>query len=83
LTSNLRLTRFCGREGSTRTSARSSRSTPEEFCFSATDFNSYGTLDIAAGAPKRVGGFMTTSDRPGLGIEPDFDVLGDPVFTIR
>ena len=63
--------------------AHLARSTPEEFFFSATDFNSYGTLDIAAGAPKRVGGFMTTSDRPGLGIEPDFDVLGDPVFTIR
>jgi hypothetical protein len=26
---------------------------------------------------------MTASDRPGLGIEPDFAVLGDPVFTIR
>ena len=58
------------------------QSTPEEFCFSATDFNSYGTLDIAAGAPKRVEGFMTASDRPGLGIEPNFAVLGDPVFTI-
>jgi cis-L-3-hydroxyproline dehydratase len=67
----------------TATIAHLARSTPEEFCFSATDFNSYGTLDIAAGAPKRVEGFMTTSDRPGLGIEPDFDVLGDPVFTIR
>jgi L-alanine-DL-glutamate epimerase-like enolase superfamily enzyme len=67
----------------TATVAHLARSTPEEFCFSATDFNSYGTLDIAAGAPKRVEGVMTASDRPGLGIEPDFAVLGDPVFTIR
>lgn len=67
----------------TATIAHLARSTPEEFCFSATDFNSYGTLDIAAGAPKRVEGFMTPSDRPGLGIEPNFAVLGDPVFTIR
>ena len=66
----------------TATIAHLARSTPEEFCFSATDFNSYGTLDIAAGAPKRVEGFMTASDRPGLGIEPNFAVLGDPVFTI-
>jgi cis-L-3-hydroxyproline dehydratase len=67
----------------TATIAHLARSTPEEFCFSATDFNSYGTIDIAAGAPKRVEGFMTASDRPGLGIEPDFAVLGDPVLTIR
>jgi cis-L-3-hydroxyproline dehydratase len=66
----------------TATIAHLARSTPEEFCFSATDFNSYGTLDIAAGAPKRVEGFMTTSDRPGLGVEPNFAILGDPLFTI-
>jgi L-alanine-DL-glutamate epimerase-like enolase superfamily enzyme len=66
----------------TATIAHLARSTAEEFCFSATDFNSYGTLDIASGAPKRIEGFMTASDRPGLGIEPNFAVLGDPVFTI-
>jgi L-alanine-DL-glutamate epimerase-like enolase superfamily enzyme len=66
----------------TATIAHLARSTPEEFCFSATDFNSYGTLDIAAGAPKRIEGFMTASDRPGLGIEPNFAILGDPIFTI-
>ena len=55
------------------------RSTPPEFCFSATDFNSYGTVTIADGAPNRVNGRMTASERPGLGISPKFDVLGDPV----
>ncbi len=56
-------------------------STPEEFCFSATDFNSYGTVTIAEGAPQRVNGKMTVPDRPGLGVTPDFNVLGDPVAT--
>jgi len=66
----------------TATIAHLARSTPEEFCFSATDFNSYGTVTIAAGAPKRVNGFMTAPDSPGLGITPDFAVLGEPVLSI-
>ena len=66
----------------TATIAHLARSIPEEFCFSATDFNSYGTVDIASGAPRRVEGFMTASDSPGLGITPDFGVLGAPVITI-
>ncbi len=67
----------------TATIAHLARSTPEEFCFSATDFNSYSTVAIADGAPIRVDGFMTTSDAPGLGIAPRFDVLGEPLFVIR
>ena len=63
--------------------AHLARSTPERFCFTATDFNSYVTVSIADGAPKRVDGFMTASDRPGLGITPKFDVLGEPVKVIR
>ena len=62
--------------------AHLARSTPEEVCFTATDFNSYGTIAIATGAPQRVDGFMTTTDAPGLGITPIFDVLGDPVVRI-
>ena len=59
--------------------AQLARSTPPDFTFAATDFNSYGTVDIATGAPRRVNGRMTASDRPGLGITPNFDVLGDPI----
>jgi len=66
----------------TATIAALARSTPEKFCFTATDFNSYGTVDIADGAPRRVNGTMTASDEPGLGIEPKFDVLGEPVLVI-
>jgi L-alanine-DL-glutamate epimerase-like enolase superfamily enzyme len=67
----------------TATIAHLARSTPAEFCFSATDFNSYGTKDIADGAPRRVDGRMTAADRPGLGIEPVTKALGEPVLVIR
>ena len=59
--------------------AHLARSTPSEFTFSATDFNSYGTVDIAEGAPKRVNGRMTAADSPGLGVTPIYDALGAPV----
>lgn len=63
--------------------AHLARSTPAEFSFSATDFNSYGTVTIADGAPARVNGTMTTTDEPGLGVTPRMEVLGDPVVVIR
>jgi L-alanine-DL-glutamate epimerase-like enolase superfamily enzyme len=66
----------------TATIAHLARSTPEAFCFSATDFNSYGTVTIADGAPSRVDGFMTTTEAPGLGITPRMDVLGQSVLRI-
>ena len=62
--------------------AHLARSTPAEFCFSATDFNSYGTVTIADGAPQRKNGRMTAFDAPGLGITPRMDVLGTPVLVI-
>jgi L-alanine-DL-glutamate epimerase-like enolase superfamily enzyme len=57
-------------------------STPSEFLFSATDFNSYVSRKIAEGAPTRVEGRMAPSDRPGLGIAPLMDVLGKPLVEI-
>ena len=62
--------------------AHLARSTPEDFLFSATDFNSYGTKDIATGAPKRADGRMTAADRPDLGIAPITDALGAPVVEV-
>ena len=59
--------------------AHLAHSTPEHLRFSATDFNSYVTVRNATGAPQRVAGQMRASDEPGLGIEPDMDVLGEPV----
>lgn len=65
----------------TATIAHLAQSTPKEFQFSATDFNSYGTKDIAMGAPKRENGAMRTNGKPGLGCEPIFAALGAPVLT--
>ncbi|MGF7161677.1 L-alanine-DL-glutamate epimerase-like enolase superfamily enzyme [Rhodoligotrophos appendicifer] len=62
--------------------AHLAQSTPKEFLFSATDFNSYVTTDIATGSPRRIDGKMKASDRPGLGIEPIMEALGDPVLVI-
>jgi cis-L-3-hydroxyproline dehydratase len=66
----------------TATIAHLAQSTPEEFSFSATDFNSYGTKDIATGAPKRVNGTMRAASAPGLGITPIMEALGAPVLVI-
>lgn len=62
--------------------AHLAHSTPEEFRFTSTDFNSYVTVDFADGAPRRSGGYMKASQAPGLGIEPRLEVLGDPVLEI-
>ena len=50
--------------------AHLAHSTPTEFLFTATDFNSYVTVSTAEGAPQRVHGRMSASDQPGLGISP-------------
>jgi L-alanine-DL-glutamate epimerase-like enolase superfamily enzyme len=60
--------------------AHLAQSTPTELLFTCTDFNSYVTRSIAAGAPQRVNGRMAASAEPGLGVTPRFDVLGDPVW---
>ncbi len=60
--------------------ANLAQSTPERLRFSATDFNSYVTVQTAAGSPKRDNGCMSVvKGSIGLGIEPDFDSLGSPV----
>jgi len=63
--------------------AHLAHSTPTEFLFTATDFNSYVTVSIADGAPQRVDGRMAASEAPGLGVTPRMDVLGEPVLDIR
>jgi L-alanine-DL-glutamate epimerase-like enolase superfamily enzyme len=66
----------------TATIAHLAQSTPEPFCFAATDFNSYGMVSIAEGAPRREAGTMRAGDGPGLGITPRIDLLGAPVLEI-
>lgn len=56
--------------------AHLAHSTPGEFLFTATDFNSYVTVSTAAGAPQRDSGRMAASSAPGLGIQPRADIIG-------
>ena len=62
--------------------AHLAHSTPPEFLFTATDFNSYVTVSTAAGAPQRQQGRLAASNAPGLGITPRWDVVGRPVVEI-
>ena len=63
--------------------AHLAHSTPTEFLFSSTDFNSYVSQPIADGAPQRLNGRMKASEKPGLGLEPKMDVLGEPLLVIN
>src|SRR4026207_1991440 len=47
--------------------AHLAQSTPREFLFTTTDFNSYVTVSTADGAPRRKNGRMCASKDPGLG----------------
>ncbi|MGB5303654.1 MAG: cis-3-hydroxy-L-proline dehydratase [Gemmatimonadota bacterium] len=60
--------------------AHLAHSTPPRHLFTATDFNSYVTVETADGAPRRVDGRMSAPTAPGLGVRPRMDVLGDSVF---
>lgn len=71
-----------GGDITTATIAHLAHSTPEEYRFTSTDFNSYVTVSNASGAPKRDHGFMQASMSPGLGIEPRFEVLGPRLVDI-
>ncbi len=62
--------------------AHLAHSTPPEFVFTATDFNSYVTVSIAEGAPQRQQGRMSASGAAGLGVSPRMDVLGEPEVDI-
>jgi L-alanine-DL-glutamate epimerase-like enolase superfamily enzyme len=62
--------------------AHLAQSTPPEFQFTSTDFNSYVTVSTADGAPQRRNGRMAASAAPGLGVTPRMDVLGKAVVEV-
>jgi len=62
--------------------AHLAHSTPTEFLFTSTDFNSYVKVSTADGAPQRIHGRMAASHAPGLGIQPKMAILGEPVVSI-
>ena len=59
--------------------AHLAQSTPEEFRFSSTDFNSYVSVSNASGAPSGENGLMKASNRPGLGVTLRNEAVGKPV----
>jgi L-alanine-DL-glutamate epimerase-like enolase superfamily enzyme len=63
--------------------AHLAHSTPPEFLFTATDFNSYVTVSLAARAPRRSNGRMAAPTSPGLGVTPHRDVLGRAVVVVE
>jgi L-alanine-DL-glutamate epimerase-like enolase superfamily enzyme len=63
--------------------AHLAHSTPTEFLFTSTDFNSYVTVSTAEGAPQRANGRLAASKKPGLGIAPRMAVLGKPVVVLE
>ena len=63
--------------------AHLAHSTPTEYLFTSTDFNSYVTVSTADGAPQRINGRMSASREPGLGIRPKMDVLSTPMVTVE
>lgn len=69
-----------GGDITTATIAHLAHSTPTEFLFTSTDFNSYVTVDTAEGAPKRDNGRMAASTNPGLGITPLDNVFEKKTF---
>ncbi len=62
--------------------AHLAHSTPPALLFTATDFNSYVTVQVADGAPRRQNGRLAAPDAPGLGVTPRPEVLGAPVLVV-
>jgi L-alanine-DL-glutamate epimerase-like enolase superfamily enzyme len=71
-----------GSDITTAAIAHLAHSTPTEYLFTSTDFNSYVTVSTAEGAPRRVEGRMAAPLEPGLGISPRKGVLGEPRIVV-
>ncbi|NKB76275.1 MAG: mandelate racemase [Gammaproteobacteria bacterium] len=71
-----------GGEIATAAIAHLAHSTSVEFHFQSSAFHEYHSLAIAEGGPSIEHGFMFMGNEPGLGVTPDFDVLGEALFSI-
>ena len=64
---------------------------PKKLQFSATDFNSYNTVSSGLFLSPTKDGVRTSNGQkmsvpkshPGLGVEPNWKVLGEPLFAIE
>ena len=54
-------------------------STPQDFLVNTTDLHSYNAEPTGNPAPKTQNGKLFASNAPGLGVEPDFTSLGEPI----
>jgi len=68
-----------GGEISTSAVAHFAASTPMDYLINSTDLHNYNTRSTGIGGPSVRNGKLYASDTPGLGVEPDFDSLGDPL----
>ena len=71
-----------GGDVTTAAIAHLAHSTPPEFLFTATDFNSYVTVSTAEGAPQRKDGRLAASTSPGLGATPRPEFLEKPAIDV-
>jgi len=72
-----------GGEICSATVAHFAASTPEEFLINSTDLYNYNTRSTGIGGPTVRDGKLYAPDTPGLGVEPDYDSLGDPISVYR
>ena len=54
-------------------------STPTEFLYNTTDLHNYNVENTGTPGPATRDGKLFAADTPGLGVEPDYDSLGEPV----
>lgn len=63
--------------------AHLAHSTPSDFHFQSSAFHEYATHPIASGGPVIKDGYMSMAGAPGLGVEPDWDLFGAPIASIK
>ena len=57
-------------------------STPPEYLQNTTDLMNYNTRSTGTGGAWTEGGKLYAPDTPGLGVTPDFESLGPPVYEV-
>lgn len=58
-------------------------STPQKYLLNACDLSSYVAPHISPDGPRRENGCIKPSERPGLGVTPDRNILADPIFIVE
>ena len=72
-----------GGQVTTAAVAHFAASTPAELLYNTTDLHNYNLENTGFPGPETKDGKLFASDAPGLGVEPDFESLGDPTQIFR